>query len=381
MSAILRAPINWERRVSDAAGWLDRAMQGAHTDHTDHTATRRPYGTLASGESVDRITLTSSRLRVEAVTYGARIVSVSAPDSAGELGEVSLGLADLAAYEKDRSYLGACVGRYANRIDGGRFVLDDHTFEISTNEPADAPVTTLHGGRRGFDAARWEAELGTDAEVRMRRVSPDTEMGFPGDLDVTVTYRVEDADLVVEYVATTTAPTVVNLTNHTYFNLAGGGSVEEHVVRIEADAILPIDGRSIPTGEQLSVEDTPFDLRRGAPIGVGLRAGHEQLVRAHGFDHTYVLGESTSTRSVVRVDEPTTGRSLELCTDRPGVHFYTGNHLDGSVVGRDGTVYRQTDAFCLEPQHFPDSPNRPSFPSTVLRPGEIYRARDVYRFG
>jgi aldose 1-epimerase len=348
---------------------------------TDHTTTRQPYGTLGSGQSVDRITLTSPRLRVEAVTYGARIVSVSGPDSAGELGEVALGLADLAAYEKDHSYLGACVGRYANRIAGGRFVLDDHTFEVSANEPADRPVTTLHGGRRGFDAALWEAEVGSDAEVRMRRVSPDGEMGFPGDFDVTVTYRVEDADLVVEYVATTTTPTVVNLTNHTYFNLAGGGSVENHVVRIEADAILPIDERSIPTGERLSVDDSPFDLRRGAPIGLGLRAGHEQLVRAHGFDHTYVLDGSPTTRPAVRVDEPTTGRSLELWTDRPGVQFYTANYLDGSVVGRDGTAYRQTDAFCLEPQHFPDSPNQPSFPSTVLRPGETYRARDVYRFG
>ena len=348
---------------------------------TDHTATRHPYGTLGSGESVDQITLSSPRLRVEVVTYGARIVSVSAPDSAGELSEVALGLADLAAYEQDLSYLGACVGRYANRIAGGRFVLDDRAFEISTNEPADSPVTTLHGGRRGFDAALWEAEVGPGAEVRMRRVSPDGEMGFPGDLDVTVTYRVEDADLVVEYVATATAPTVVNLTNHTYFNLAGGGSVEGHVVRIDADAILPIDGRSIPTGERLPVDDTPFDLRRSARIGVGLRAGHEQLVRAHGFDHTYVLDGSTTTRLAVHVDEPATGRSLELWTDRPGVQFYTANYLDGSVVGRDGATYRQTDAFCLEPQHFPDSPNQPSFPSTVLRPSETYRARDVYRFG
>jgi aldose 1-epimerase len=294
---------------------------------------------------------------------------------------VALGLAGLAAYEKDHSYLGACLGRYANRIAGGRFVLDGRTFEVSTNEPVDTPVTTLHGGRRGFDAALWEAEVGSDAEVRMRLVSPDGEMGFPGDLDVTVTYRVEDADLVVEYVATTTAATVVNLTNHTYFNLAGGGSVENHVVRIEADAILPIDERSIPTGERLPVDDTPFDLRRGAPIGIGIRTGHEQLVRAHGFDHTYVLDDSATTRLAARVDEPTTGRSLELWTDRPGVQFYTANYLDGSVVGRHGTAYRQTDAFCLEPQHFPDSPNQPTFPSTVLRPGETYQARDVYCFG
>jgi aldose 1-epimerase len=217
--------------------------------------------------------------------------------------------------------------------------------------------------------------------VRMHRVSADGEMGFPGALDVSVTYRVDDADLVVEFAATTTAPTVVNLTNHAYLNLVGHGPGEDHVVRIESDAILPIDELSIPTGERLAVAGTPFDLRAGQRIGAGLRSGHEQLVRARGYDHTYVLGEPGTSRLAVRVDEPTTGRRVELWTDRPGVQFYTGNFLDGTVVGRDGMTYRQGDALCLEPQHFPDSPNQPDFPSTLLRPGDTYRARDTYRFG
>ena len=206
----------------------------------------------------------------------------------------------------------------------------------------------------------------------MRRVSPDGEMGFPGDLDVTVTYRVEDADLVVEYIATTTAPTVVNLTNHTYFNLAGGGSVEEPrgPDRGRRDPARSTSGRSPPVSgcRWTARRSTCAAARRSAS---GSAAGHEQLVRAHGFDHTYVLDGSATTRTCAgaRADEPTSGRSLELWTDRPGVQFYTANFLDGSVVGRDGMTYRQTDAFCFEPQHFPDSPNHPSFPTTVLRPG------------
>jgi aldose 1-epimerase len=357
----------------------------AHADPTaNHTASREAYATLAGGGRVDRVTLTSPQLRVEVISYGARVVSVLAPDRDGTLGEVTLGLPDLAAYEQDRGYLGATVGRYANRIANGRFELDGRTVEVSTNEPADTPVTTLHGGRHGFDAQLWEADLGPAAEVRLRRISPDGEMGFPGELDVTVTYRLEGADLVVEYAATTSAATVVNLTNHSYFNLAGPGSssVEDHRARVDADAVLPTDERMIPTGGRLAVAGTPFDLRAGARIGDGLRSGHEQLVRARGYDHTFVVnGAPGLSRLAARVDEPTSGRSLELWTDRPGMQLYTGNFLDGTTVGREGRTYRQTDAFCLEPQHFPDSPNQPGFPSTVLRPGETYRARDLYRFG
>ncbi len=348
------------------------------------TAEITPYGMLSSGEAVDRIRLRSTALQVDVITFGARVISLLAPDVTGVVADVTLGLADLAAYEADRDYLGACVGRYANRIRGGRFELDGRTFEIPLNESTNA----LHGGTLGFDRMLWEAEVGAGAEVRLRRVSPDGEMGFPGNLDVTVTYRLGDAGLIVEYEATTSVSTVVNLTNHSYFNLAGGGNVEGHLITVDADHFLPVDDNMIPTGERRPVDGTPLDLRSPASIGFGLRNGvDEQLRRARGYDHTFVVaraGETGGSGDVLRaarVEEPGSGRSVELWTDRPGVQVYTGNFLDGTAVGRDGTMYRQTDAFCLEPQHFPDSPNHPDFPSTMLRPGETYRARDIYRFG
>ena len=318
------------------------------------------------------------------VTYGARIVSCPLPDSAGELGEVTLGLADLAAYEKDHGYLGACVGRYANRIAGGRFVLDDRTFEIPTNEPTDSPVTTLHGGRRGFDAACGRRRSGSGAEVRMRRVSPDGEMGFPGDLDVTVTYRVEDADL------------RGGVRRHDD-GTDGGQPDEPHVLQPGRRRARSKDmryastptrscrstRRSIPTGELLPVDGTAFDLRCVALIGVGIRSGHPQLVRTRGYDHTYVLdvdaaGDDAACGACRRADVRALARAVDRPAGRPALH----SQLPGrDAVGRDGATYRQTDAFCLEPQGFPDSPNHPAFPSTVLRPGETYSARDIYRFG
>ena len=348
-------------------------------------ATIEPYGTLSTGEPVDRIRLRGRTLQVDVLTLGARVASILAPNRNGELGEIALGLRDAAAYERDTSYLGACVGRYANRIAVGRFELDGRTFHIPTNEATNA----LHGGTRGFNAMLWQAEVIGEAEVRLTRISEDGEMGFPGRLEVAVTYRIDGAELTVEYAASTSAPTVVNLTNHTYFNLAGGGSVEDHVITVDADRFLPVDEDLIPTGELHRVAGTPFDLRSPVRIGQGLRNGHEQLVRTRGYDHTFVLwsdaelaGDSpVSSRRAAHVEDPATERYVELWTDRPGVQVYSGNFLDGTVVGRDGLTYRQGDAFCLEPQHFPDSPNHPDFPSTVLRPGETYRARDTYRFG
>ncbi len=342
----------------------------------DHRAVVEPFGTLTSGESVERVRLSSPLLEVEVMTFGARIISILAPDASGALGEVTLGLADLAAYENDRAYLGATIGRYANRIAGGRFMLDGRTCQVPPNEQPNA----LHGGTDGFDRRLWTLEVGTGAEVRMRRTSPDGEMGFPGDLDVTVTFSVVGRDLSVEYEARTTQPTVVNLTNHTYLNLAGGGSVEEHRVTIDADHYLPVDDALIPTGEVASVDGSPFDLRETRRIGGRLRVGHPQLRLARGYDHTFVLPPSDGPRRAARVEDPASGRAIELWTDRPGMQFYTGNFLDGTLVGRDGTTYRQTDACCLEPQHFPDAPNHPTFPSTVLRPNDVYRAYDVYRF-
>lgn len=365
-----------DRPGSRADGGSEPEVESTPQRRPDHVATVEPFGILTSGESVERIRLSSPLLQVDMITFGARIISILAPDASGAPGEVTLGLADLAAYEDDRDYLGATVGRYANRIAGGRFTLDGEVFRVPPNEQSNA----LHGGTRGFDRRLWEAEIGTGAEVMMRRSSPDGEMGFPGELHVTVTYRVVGRELAVEYTAETTAPTVVNLTNHAYFNLAGTGSVEDHLVTVDANHFLLVDEALIPTGELASVGGSPFDLRSATRIGDGLRATHPQLRLARGYDHTFVLAHSEAPRRAARVEDPSSGRAMELWTDRPGVQFYTGNFLDGTLVGRDGTAYRQTDAFCLEPQHFPDAPNQSTFPSTVLRPGGVYDAHDVYRF-
>jgi aldose 1-epimerase len=272
------------------------------------------------------------------------------------------------------------VGRFANRIAGGRFTLDGTEYRIPLNEPAAA----LHGGTGGFESVPWERDEPRDGSVTLRRTSPDGENGFPGTLQVTVTYAVEGSQLRIEHEARTDAPTVVNLTNHAYWNLAGAGSVEDHEVTLAAAQFLPVDEHLIPSGPPAPVADTPFDLRSSQRIGARLREGHPQLRATRGYDHTYVIDgdpDADGLRHAVRVVEPRSGRTLELRTDQPGVQFYTGNMLDGSLVLGDGSAARQGDAFCLEPQAFPDSPNRPDFPSTVLRPGEVYRSRSALRFG
>ncbi|CAA9379165.1 MAG: Aldose 1-epimerase [uncultured Nocardioidaceae bacterium] len=354
-----------------------------------HTATSAHYGTLSHGDDVDLVRLASDTLQVDVITWGARVVSILAPDRDGVPGEVTLGLADLAAYEQDRRYFGPCVGRFANRIAGGAFELDGRRHQLPTNEGP----TTLHGGPEGFDRRLWQAELGEGASVRLHRVSDDGEMGFPGRLEVSVHYELDGSDLRVGYDARASAPTLVNLTNHTYFNLAGAGVVEDHVVRLDGDRYLPVDAALNPTGELRPVDATPFDLRTPVRLGDRLRSADHQLSMTRGFDHTWVLVSDDALQRraqadtdvaqgrAARVEHPQSGRWLEVWTDRPGVQFYSGNFLDGTVVGREGTSYRQGDAFCLEPHHFPDAPHHEHFPSVVLRPGDVYRARDVYRFG
>jgi aldose 1-epimerase len=307
-----------------------------------------------------------------------------APDRDGVLADVVLGL-DPAAYRDDHAFLGATVGRFANRIDGGTFELDGRRYIVPCNEDGVA----LHGGPDGFDRQVFAADpvvTGPDESrsVTLRRTSPDGENGFPGALDVAVTYSVHGDELHIEHTATTDAPTVVNLTNHAYFNLAGhGGTVEGHRLRIPATHFLPVGDRLIPTGAPAPVAGTPFDLRRLTPLGRHLRAPHPQLVRTRGYDHTFVLDRPAEGELALaaHVEDPGSGRTLTVLTDQPGVQFYSGNFLDGTTLLRDGTAVRQGDAFCLEPQHFPNSPNEPHFPSTVLRPGERYRSRIVLRFG
>jgi aldose 1-epimerase len=323
-------------------------------------------------------------VEVAVIAHGARIAAVRAPDRDGRWAEISLGLPDLAAYRADRASLGACVGRYANRIAGGEFELDGTTYRI----PMNVPGAALHGGPVGFDHADWSFDGPATDAVTLRHTSPAGDNGFPGTVEATVTYRVRGAELAIEHTATTDAPTVLNLTNHAYWNLAGAdlanGGVAGHEVVLPASTFLPIDASLVPAGDPASVADTPFDFRTATAIGARLRCAHPQLVAGRGYDHTYVPDGEPDTdglRLAAEVLDPGSGRTLQLRTDQPGVQFYTGNMLDASLVLRGGVIARQTDAFCLEPQAFPNAPNRPDFPSAVLRPGETYRSRAVFRFG
>jgi len=350
-----------------------------------------PVGNLPSGEPVEVHDLVGRGLSVAVSTYGARIVGFRMPDRGGDVVDVVLGFDDLDGYLGDCEYHGATVGRFANRIAAGRFVLDGAEHRVPANEGPNA----LHGGPQGFDRQLWTAEpTGVEhPSVRLRRRSPDGEMGFPGELDLSVTFTVEGDDLVIDYEAVTDRATVVNLTQHAYFNLAGGGTAEDHVLQVAASGYLPIGPDLLPLGPVEPVEGTPFDLRTAVRVGDRIRRAHPQVVRARGIDHTYVLdgemldgemldGETgVGVRRAARLEHPGSGRVLEVWTDQPGLQVYTGNMLDATTVGRGGVMYRQGDAVCLEPQHFPDSPNRPDYPSTVLRPGQTYRSREVLRTG
>lgn len=359
---------------------------GTATDRATDGATAAAPGSAAGTGGLAVHWLRGAGVEVGVIAHGARIAAVRAPDRDGGWAEVALGLADLAAYRADPAYLGACVGRYANRIAGGTFELDGQRYEIPTN----APGVALHGGGNSFEHAEWSVETGPGdgAALTLRHTSPAGHNGFPGTLEVTVTYRVQGAELAIEHTATTDAPTVLNLTNHAYWNLAGAdlaaGGVADHEITVQADAFLAVDGDLVPEGPPTPVADTPFDLRAPVRIGARWRGAHPQLVRGQGYDHTFVLDgepDATGLRRAALVTEPRTGRTLELHTDQPGVQFYSGNMLDGTLVLRAGVTARQGDALCLEPQAFPDAPNRPDFPSTVLRPGETYRSRARFRFG
>lgn len=316
------------------------------------------------------------------VALGARLARLRTPDRAGTLADVVLGL-DSDDYRGDRARLGATVGRYANRIAGGTFEIGGRRYAVPTNQDGAA----LHGGPLGLDQQVFHTDpvrpLPGGESVTFRHTSPDGDNGFPGNLEVAVTYTVRAGEVHIEHTARTDRPTVVNLTNHSYFNLTGhGGCADGHFLRLPAAHYLPVDQRLIPTGEIAPVDGTPFDLREGAFLGTRIRRDHPQLLRARGFDHTLVLGgPSSGMRLAARVDEPVSGRTLTVLTDQPGFQLYTGNGLDGTTVARGGRAVRQGDAFCIEPQHFPDAPNRPGFPSTVLRPGELYRSRITFRLG
>lgn len=343
----------------------------------------RPFGSTAAGEAVTAYTLRNAGgMTVRVLDYGGTIAELWVPDRHGRQANVGLGLPTLAQYEAASPYFGALIGRCANRIRAGRFALDGETYQLAQNNGPNA----LHGGPRGFDKRVWQATPHPEQNaLDLRLFSPDGEEGYPGDLDVCVTYTLTDANaLHIAYRASTSRPTPVNLTNHSYFNLAGeaSGDILGHEVQLHAGRYTPVDETLIPTGELAEVAGTPFDFRQPRRIGERIREGHEQLLRARGYDHNFVLdGWDGSLRPVAWVHEPGSGRTLSVHTTEPGVQFYSGNFLDGSLLGTGGQIYRQSAGLCLETQHFPDSPNQPHFPTVVLRPGQEYRSETVYAFG
>jgi aldose 1-epimerase len=347
---------------------------------------REPFGEL-EGQQVDRFTLANRHgLRVELLSYGAAIRAIWAPDRDGQLANVVLGFPDLAGYLQEPSpFFGCIAGRYANRIAGGAFSLDGETYHMATN---DGP-NHLHGGVRGFDKRIWDAAERREesaAGVRFSRISPDGEEGYPGTLTVEVAYRLDDENrLRIDYRAETDRPTIVNLTNHSYWNLAGEGSgtIEDHVLWFAASRYTPVDATLTPTVELASVVDTPFDFTQPTPIGARIRDDHPQLLIGRGYDHTLVLERAAGDTSLMVgavLTDPISGRTLTIETTEPGIQFYSGGYLDGTRVGSGGRAYRQGDGVALETQHFPDSPNRPEFPATSLRPGDVYASTTVFAF-
>jgi aldose 1-epimerase len=334
---------------------------------------------------VDRYTLANGTgMRVRILTYGGIIQTVEVPDRSGRTANVVLGFADLAGYLERSPYFGCITGRYANRIAGGGFAIDGARYQLPTN---DGP-NSLHGGDRGFDKRIWATTPFTRDDavgLVMSCTSPHLDQGYPGTLAVTVTYTLtRDNAVRIDYRATTDRPTIVNLTNHTYFNLAGegSGSVEDHRLQLNASHYTPVDATLIPTGSIDPVAGTPMDFTRPAAVGARIRDNFRQLVVGRGYDHNWVLDRhgSPGLMLAARVVEPGSGRVLTVLTEEPAVQFYAGNLLDGTLVGTGGRTYRQGDGFALETQHFPDSPNHPNFPSTVLRPGQTYRTATVLRF-
>ncbi|MCQ8240067.1 aldose epimerase family protein [Rhizosaccharibacter radicis] len=348
-----------------------------------------PFGTTADGRTATLFTLRNAHgIEVCVTDYGGIVTRVVTPDRQGRPADIVLGFHSLREYETKSAdgnlFFGALIGRFANRIARGRFTLDGHEYVLDANNGSN----TLHGGRNGFDKRLWEIAGGKQdpraAAVTLRLVSPDGDGNFPGTLVVHATYTLADDGLRIDYEATTDKPTVINLTNHAYFNLAGVGSaagVGPQLVRIHADRYLPTDPHAIPTGEMAFVAGTPFDFRTFKRIDRDIRADDPQLAIAQGFDHNWILNRSgNGLQPAAEAYDPASGRTLECLTTEPGVQFYTGNFLAGTYAGRGG-LYRQTDGFTLETQHFPDSPNQPDFPSTVLRPGERFRSSTLFRFG
>ncbi|HEY6813909.1 MAG TPA: aldose epimerase family protein [Croceibacterium sp.] len=367
-------------------GLLLVAALGAATPALAAEAVREPAGQLADGSAIESVTLKNAQgVEARVITYGATLQSLVAPDRNGVRAEVTLGYDTAAEYEAKPNYFGVTVGRYANRIAGGRFSLDGQAFQLPQNNNGNS----LHGGTQGFDKRNWRVvsvESGPTARVVMGLTSADGDQGYPGKLEVTVTYSLDDGgDLTIAYDASSDKPTVVNMTNHALFNMAGDGAPEgtaRHMLTIPAQAYTPVTATLIPTGGLKPVAGTVFDFRTPRLVALGLRDGRDpQIVIGRGYDHNFALdkGPTAQPQLAARLEDPVSGRVLEVLSTEPGVQFYTGNFLDGTVAGRSGRIYRMGDGIALEPQKFPDAPNQPGFVSARVEPGKPYHHVMIYR--
>lgn len=372
-------------------GALAACMMISTPDASARAFDSKAFGTLSSGQKVQRYTLRNANgMSVQFLSYGGIITAINVPDRNGRVANVVLGFAKLDGYETDSAhaniYFGALIGRYANRLANGTFVLDGQTIHTTVNNPPN----TLHGGLVGFDKKIWQVRklsgLSHAVGAELTLTSPDGEEGFPGTLHVTVDYVLDDSNrLSIRYRATTDRPTVLNLTNHSYFNLGGegSGSIENHTLQINADTFTPVDHAAIPTGQIASVGSTPLDFRTPHRIGERLRDNHPQMLIGRGYDHNWIINgyDGRTQRLAATVTDPASGRTLSVSTTQPGIQVYTSNSLDGTYAGPSGHAYRQTDAIALETQHYPDSPNHPAFPTTTLRPGEAFDHTTTFQFG
>jgi aldose 1-epimerase len=348
------------------------------------TISQAPFGNTPDGTPVAIYTLRNSKgMEARIMTYGGIVQSLKVPDKNGKLGDVVLGYDDLDGYLKATPYFGALVGRYGNRIGGAKFTLEGKTYTLATNNGPNS----LHGGIKGFDKVVWKATSLMTADgpaLQLTYFSKDGEEGFPGNLKVTAVYTLtDDNELRLDFTATTDQPTVCNLTHHSYFNLAGqgNGDILGHIVYINADNTTPVDSNLITTGKIKPVDGTPFDFRKPTAIGARINDPDTVLQYGPGYDHNWVINKPMGKLGLqARVYEPATGRVMDVFSTEPGLQFYTGNSLDGSITGKDGKVYQRRTAFCMEPQHYPDSPNKPMFPTTELKPGETYQNTIIYRF-
>ncbi len=352
--------------------------------HAQATITKTSFGKTSAGENIDLYTLRNANgVETTITNYGGIVVSLKVPDRNGKFDDVVLGFSELESYTKPGPYFGALIGRYGNRIAKGRFTLNGVEYKLATNNGENH----LHGGIKGFDKVVWTgSEMKTKAgpAVVLTYLSKDGEEGYPGNLRVRVVYTLTNKnELKIDYSATTDKDTVTNLTHHSYFNLRGegNGDILQHEVKINADRFVPIDTGSIPLGELSKVAGTPFDFLKSTAIGARIDQGDEQLKNGNGYDHTFVInGRPGTLRLAATAYEPSTGRTMQVWTTEPGMQFYTGNFLDGTLTGKSGKLYPRRSGFCFETQHYPDSPNQPSFPTTTLRRGATYRSTTIYRF-